>query len=180
MECAAMGLLWPCWRTLRCRRSSRRFRLGLGSYWRWSLLRGGDDGVKRGAFHARHELDDAVVADVHDEAIDDLVAEVAVSHLAALEAEAGFDLVAFGEEANGLVLLGLVVVFVYGDGELDLFDDDDLLALASGAVGLVLLVEVFAVVLDLADGRDSVGRNLYEVEGLFAGHFEGFERGHDA
>ncbi len=51
-----------------------------------SLLCGREDGVQCGAFHARHEFDDAVVADVEDQAIDDLIAEVAVRHLAALEA----------------------------------------------------------------------------------------------
>ena len=66
------------------------------------------------------------------------------------------------------------------DGELDFLDDDDLLLLARGAVALVLLVEELAVVLDFADGRDGVGRDLDEVEGALAGHLEGFERGHDA
>ena len=146
----------------------------------FGLLGRRDDGVQRGAFHARHELDDAGVADVHDEAVDDLVAEVAVGHLAALEAEAGFDLVAFGEEADGLVLLGDVVVLVDVDRELDFLDDDDLLLLARGAIGLVFLVEVLAVVLDLADGRDGVGRDLDEVEGAFAGHLQGVEGRHDA
>ena len=136
--------------------------------------------MERGAFHAWHELDRAGFPDIHDEAVDDLVAEVAMGHLAAFEAEAGFDLVAIAEEADGLIFLGLVVMLVDGDGELDFLDDDDLLLLASGAVALVLLVQVFAVVLDLADGRNGVGRDLDEVEGLFAGHLQGLKRGHDA
>ena len=132
------------------------------------------------AFHAGHEFDDAGVADVEDEAVDDLVAEVAVGHLAAFEAQRRLDLVAFAEEADRHVLFGLVVVLVDGDGELDFLDDDDLLLLAGGAVGLVFFVEIFAVVLDLADGRDSVGGDFYKVEGALAGHFEGFEGRHDA
>ena len=146
----------------------------------FGFLGGRNDGVQRGAFHARHELHDAGVAYVHDEAVDDLVAKVAVGHLAALEAQAGFDLVAFGEEADGLVLLGDVVVLVDVDREFDFLDDDDLLLFARGAIGLVFLVEVLAVVLDLADGRDGVGRDLDEVEGTFAGHLEGVEGRHDA
>ena len=69
----------------------RRGRLGLG---RFLLLVGRDDGVENGAFHAGHELDDACVSDVLDELVDDVVAEIAVSHLATTEAEAGFHLVA--------------------------------------------------------------------------------------
>ena len=102
-------------------------------FWRFRLLVGRDDGVQDGAFHARHELDDAGVADVLDEAVDDVVAEVAMGHLAAAEAEAGFDLVAALQELDGLILLGLVVVFVDGDGELDFLDDDDLLLFLGGA-----------------------------------------------
>jgi hypothetical protein len=146
----------------------------------FGFLGGRDDGVERGAFHARHEFHDSGFANVHDEAVDDLVAEVAMGHLAALEAEAGFDLVAVVEEANGLVLLGHVVVFVYVDGELYFLDDDDLLLLAGSAIALVFFVEVFAVVLDFADGRDGVGRDLDEVEGAFAGHLQCVEGRHDA
>ena len=78
--------------------------------------------MQNGAFHARHELDDAGVADVLDEPVDDVVAQIAVGHLAAAEAQAGLDLVAVGEELDRLILLGLVVVLVDGDGELDLLD----------------------------------------------------------
>lgn len=136
--------------------------------------------MEGGAFHARHELDDADFAYIHDESVDDLVAEFAMGHLASAETERCFDLVAIAEEADSLVLLGLVVVLVYRDGELDFLDDDDLLLLACGAFGLVLLVKVLAIVLNAADGRDSIGRNLYEVEATFTGDFECVERGHDA
>ena len=136
--------------------------------------------MQRGAFHARHELHCAGVADVHDEAIDDLVAEVTMRHLSALEAQAGLYLVAIAEEAHGLILLGLVVVLVNGDRELDFLDDDDLLLLACGAVTLVFLVEVLAVVLDLADGGDGVRRDLDEIERPFASHLQGFKGSHDA
>jgi hypothetical protein len=131
-------------------------------------------------FHAGHEFNRAGVANIEDETVDDLVAEIAVGHLAALETERCLDLVAIAEEADGLILFGLVVVLVYGDGELDLFDDDDLLLLAGGAVALVLLVKELAIVLDFADWWDGVGRDLYEVKGALAGHFKSFEGRHDA
>src|SRR5438477_129197 len=55
--------------------------------------------------------------------------EIAVSHLAAFEAETGLDLVAFREEADGVVLLGLEVMLIHVDAELDLFELDVLLRL---------------------------------------------------
>jgi hypothetical protein len=136
--------------------------------------------VQRGAFHARHEFHEAVIAYVHDEAVDDFVAEVAVGHLAAFEAEAGFDLVAVLQELYGLVLFGLVVVLIHGNGELDFLDNDDLLGLARGALALVFLVQVLAVVLDFADGRNGVGRDLNQVEGALAGDLQCVEGRHDA
>ena len=136
--------------------------------------------MEGGAFHAGHEFHDAERADVHDEAVDDLVAEVAVGHLAAAEAQAGLYLVAFAKEADGLVLFRLVVMLVDGDRELDFLDDDDLLLLTGSAVALVLLVEVLAVVLNAAHRRDGIWGNLYEVKGALTCNFESIERGHDA
>ena len=79
-------------------------------------------------------------------------------HLAAAEAQACLHLVPFREEAYRLILFGLVVVLVDGDGELHFLDDDDLLLFAGSALALVLFVQELAVVLDLADGRTGIGR----------------------
>ena len=128
--------------------------------------------MENGAFHARHEFDDTVVANVLDEPVDDGVAELAVGHLAAAESQAGLDLVAVNEEAHGLVFLGLVVVLIHGDGELDLFDDNDLLLFAGSAFALFLLVEKTAVVLDAANGRDGGGRYFDQIQAAFAGDLE--------
>jgi hypothetical protein len=136
--------------------------------------------MEDGSFHAGHELDHSGVADVLDEAVDDVVAELAVSHLAAAEAEAGLDLVALVEEADGLVLFGLVVVLVDGDGELDFLDDDDLLLFAGGALALFLLVKEAAVVLDAADGGNGVGGDFDQIEAAFAGDFQGLKGRQDA
>ena len=136
--------------------------------------------MQRRAFHARHKLDIACLTNVHDEAIDDLIAEVAVRHLAAFEPQGSLHVVTFTEEADGLVLLGLVVVLVDGDGELDFLDGDDLLLFAGGAVALVLLVEELSVVLDFADGRVRVGRDLNQVQGALAGDLESVEGRNDA
>ena len=120
--------------------------------------------MQRSAFHAGHKLHQSGVADIKNQAIDDLIAEIAVGHLTAFEAERCFHLVAVAKKADGLVLLRLIVVFIDGYRELDLFDGDDLLLLARSAIALVLLIKEFAVVLDLADWRDRVGGDLYKVE----------------
>ena len=132
------------------------------------------------AFHARHELHQPRITDIEDEPVDDLVAQVAMCHLAPLEAEGCLHLIAFAEEAYGLVLLRLVIVLVHRDGELDLFDDNDFLFLACGSLALVFFVEELAVVLNLADRGNGIGRDLHEIEHTFAGHLEGVERRHDS
>ena len=125
--------------------------------------------MENSAFHARHELDDAGVTDILNKAIDDVIAEIAVGHLAAAEAQTRLYLVAVGEEAQGLILLGLVVVFIHGNRELDFFNGDDLLLFARRALALFLFVEIAAVVLNAADRRDGGGRNLDQVQAAFAG-----------
>ena len=175
--------LWlnGCW-------SHRVCGLGAGSPgWRFSLswsllglLRGRQDGVQGGAFHAWHELNQTSVSDIKNQAVDDLVAEIAMGHLAALEAERCLHLVAFAEKAHSLIFLGLVVVLIDGDRELDLFDGVDFLLLARGAVALVLLIQELAVVLNAADGWNCVRRNLDEIKPAFPGDLQGFEGGQNA
>ena len=133
-----------------------------------------------GALHAGHELDQAGVTDIQDQTVNDLVAQVAVGHLPPLEAQRRLHLIALAKEAHGLVLLRLIVMLIDRDRELDLFDDDDLLFLACRAVALILLVKEFAVVLDLADRRNGIRRDLYEIQRSLAGHLEGVKRSHDA
>src|SRR5579863_4526020 len=86
-------------------------RLGLR---RLLLLRRRQNRVQNGAFHARHELHNTVIANVLDQLVDDRVAQFAVSHLPAPEAQAGLHLIAVKQKTNRLVLLGLVVVLVHG------------------------------------------------------------------
>src|SRR6187402_398570 len=144
------------------------------------LLGRGDDGVERCAFHAGHKLHNSGVADVHDEAVDDLVAQVAMRHLASAEAQGGLHLVAVAEETDSHVFLRLVVMLVHSDREFDFLDDDDLLLLACSAVALIFFVEILAVVLDATDGGNGIGGDLDEVQPTFAGDLQSVERGHDA
>ena len=136
--------------------------------------------MQRGTFHPRHKFDHTGLADIHDQAIDDLVSQIAVRHLPALETKARLDLVAFREEAYSLILLGHVVMLIDGDGELHLFDHDDLLRLAGRTLALVLLVQELSIILDLAHGRHGIGRDLHQIERALAGDLERLKRLHDA
>jgi len=133
-----------------------------------------------GSFHAGHKLHQTGVANIQDQPVDDLVPEIAVSHLPPFEAQGRLDLVAFAKEANGLVFLGLIVMLVDRDRELDLFDDDHLLLLACRTVALVLLIKIFAVVLDLTDRWHRIRRYLYKVKRALASHLESVKRSHHA
>jgi hypothetical protein len=84
-------------------------------------------------------------------------AELAVRHLAAAEAHGDLHLVAFAEELDDLLHLGVVIVVVDVRTHLDLLDLLRLLALAL-RVGLLLrLVFEAADVEELGDGRIGVG-----------------------
>jgi hypothetical protein len=132
------------------------------------------------AFHAGHELDYTHFANIPDKAVDDVVAEVAMGHLAAAETKTRLDLVAALQELDGLILFGLVVLLVHGDGEFDFLNDDDLLLLLGSALRLFLLVEKAAVVLNAADRGNGVRRNLDQIEPALARDLESFKGGQDA
>lgn len=136
--------------------------------------------MKNGAFHAGHELDYAGSADILDQPVNDLVPEIAVSHLTASETKARLHLVAFGKKADRLILFGLVIVLVDGYRELDFLDGDDFLALAGGALALFLFVEKTAIILNPANGRNGIGRHFNQVKAAFAGYAESLKRLKDA
>ena len=128
-----------------------------------------------GAFHAWHELDNPRVAHVLNEPVDDGIAELAVRHLAPLEAQRRLDLIAFGQEANRLILLGLVIMLIDSHGKFNFLDHDHLLLLARRAIALVLLVEKFAVILNAADRRLSSGRDFDQIQATLAGYLQSFK-----
>jgi len=136
--------------------------------------------VENSAFHSRHEFNDAGVANILDQAIDLRIAQFPVSHLPATEAQAGLDLISFVEEADGLILLRLIVVFVEGDGEFDFLDDNDFLLLAGGAFALIFFVEEAAVILNAADGGNGIWRDFDQIESTFPGNLQRLERRKDA
>jgi hypothetical protein len=142
---------------------------------RLHLFAGGKNGVQGGAFHARMKLHNATFADILNQAIDDLISQLAVGHLPAAEPQGRLHFISLVEKANRLVFLGLVVVLVDGDRELNFLDGDDLLLFARSPFALIFFVQIFAVVLNAADRRHGVGRDLYQVEAAFAGNFESFK-----
>jgi hypothetical protein len=131
--------------------------------------------MQGGAFHPRMKFDDAGFAYVLNHPIDDLISQLAMGHLTAAKTQGRLDLVAVVQEANSLIFLGLVVMLVDSDRQLDFLNGDDLLLLARSPFALVFFVEVFAVILNAANRRYGVGRDLNQVESAFAGNFESFK-----
>lgn len=96
-------------------------------------------------------------------------------HFPASEEDRGLHLIAVVEKAQDVVLLGLIIVLIYVDAELHLFDRDDLLVLLGGTFLLFFFVEILAVVLNFADWRIGIGRDLDQIKTSFTGYFERFE-----
>src|SRR5262249_3681592 len=139
-----------------------------------------EDRVQRVAFLPWTELDDAAVADIVDQSLQDAAPQAGARHLASTEEDRGLDLVTLIQKTQHVVLLGLVVVIVHVDAELHFLDRDRLLVFLGLALFFLLLVQVFPVIHDAANRRLRCGGNLYQVEVTFAGHLERFERWQDA
>src|SRR2546430_142110 len=132
------------------------------------------------AFHARHGFDLALVADLHQQTVHLGAAYFLVRHFAPAMKNHRSHFVAFAEEPDNLVLADLIVVFGGGRPKLYFLQLRAAAALAL-LVGLfVCLVEIFAVVRDLANRRIGCGRNFHEIQPLFLRQLYGFKRLHDA
>ena len=107
-------------------------------------------------------------------------AELAMGHFAAAEAHGDLHLVAFLEELEDLLHLGVIIVVVDVRTHLDLLDLLRLLLLAL-LVGLFLgLIFVAADIEELGDRRIGVGRDFDQVEADFLRLLERFAREHHA
>src|SRR5271157_4579002 len=159
---------------------SLRFRFCLMRLGRWLRLRWSQNQVQRVAFLTWPEFHNRLVAKVGDQSVQNPASQALACHLASAEEDGRLHLVAFGEEAQHVVLLGLVVVIVHVDAELHFLDRDLVLVFLGLALALFLLVQVLPVIHDAAHGRLSVGRDFYQVEGFFAGNLERFVGRHDA
>jgi hypothetical protein len=136
--------------------------------------------VQRVAFLPRPELYNSTLANIFNQALQNSVAQAGARHLASAKKDRGFDLVAFVQKTQDVVLLGLVVVIVHVDAELHFFYGDRLLMLLGLALFLFLLVQKFPVIHDAANRGLRGGGNLDQVQILFAGHLERFKWRHDS
>src|ERR1035438_880870 len=151
------------------------WRLGGGLCFRWR-----QDQMQRVAFLPRPKLHDRLVAQILDQALQNSTPQTLAGHLASAEKDGGLDLVAFGEKAQHVVFLGVVVVVVHVDTELHFLDYDLVLMFLRFALALFLLVQVFPVIHDAANRRLGGGRDFYQVEGFLACDLERVEGSHDA
>ena len=107
-------------------------------------------------------------------------AHILMGHLAAAMEDHGLHLEAVTEKANDLVLAHLKVVLGGGRPKLHFLDVRAFLVLLLFVGFLVLLVEEFSVIDELAYGRNRIGRDFHHIETSFARRLHGVEQGHHA
>src|ERR1700678_3122222 len=131
--------------------------------------------VQRVAFLPRTKFYNAVRLHVLDQPLQNLPSQAGARHLTATEKDGRLYLVAFIQKTQHVIFLGLVIVVVHIDAELDLFHSDRFLVLLSLALFLFLLIQIFPVVHDPAHGRLRSRGNLNQVQILGSGHLERLE-----
>src|SRR3984957_11190813 len=136
--------------------------------------------VQRIAFLPRAKFHNAVRLHVLDQPLQNLPSQAGARHLTAAEKDRRLYLVAFVQKTQHVVFLGLVIVVVHIDAELDLFHRDRFLMLLGLALFLFLLIQILPVVHDPAHGRLRGGGNLNQVQILGSGHLERFKGRQDS
>jgi hypothetical protein len=125
-------------------------------------------------------LNDCILAELTRKPLENIETEFRMRHLAAAEHDRDLDLGVGRQEAQDVLLLGLVVVNVDLGTELDLLDFDLGLVLARELFLLGLLVLELPVVHNPAHGRVGKRRNLNQVEILLLGDSLGVRHRKDA
>ena len=138
------------------------------------------DRVQRIAFLPWTKFNNSAIANVFYQPLQNPSSQAGARHLAAAEEDRGFDLVAFVQKTQHVVLLGLVVVIVHVDAKLHFLNCDRLLVLLGFAFLFLLLIQKFPIVHDAANRRLRGGRNLYQIQILFAGLLERLKGRHDS
>ena len=138
------------------------------------------DRVQRVAFLSRTKFNDSAIANIFNQPIQNPSSQAGTRHLASTEEDCGLDLIALIQKAQHVVLLGLVVVIVHVDAKLHFLNCDRLLVLLGFAFLFLLLVQKFPIIHDAANRRLRGGRNLYQIQILFAGHLERFKGRQDS
>jgi hypothetical protein len=126
-----------------------------------------DQNVGVAAFHARHAVDRAVSRKVFGEPQQQLAPEIGVGDFAAAELHDGLHAVAFLKEADGVVLLEVVVVVVGVGPELQLLHLHHVLLLLGFVLLLFQLVLIVAVIDRLGHGRHRRGRHHHQIQPQF-------------
>ena len=110
----------------------------------------------------------------------ELLADVGVSHFTAAEANSDLNAVALSQELLGIAQLGVEIADVDTGGHTDFLDFDNMLVLFRFFLALGLLELELTVVHELANGRDSVGRDLDQVQTGLIGAVLSLGSRHDA
>ena len=124
---------------------------------------GGQDHEHLPPLDARRRLDHRHVPQILDDALEHLLAQLAVGDLAAAEHHGDAGLVGLVEELADLPDLDVVVVLLGAGAELHLLELHDHLLLLGLVLLLLLGVLELPVIHDLADGRLGRGADLDEV-----------------
>ena len=149
-------------------------------FWSAFLLIRRQDQVQRVAFLTRPEFHQSSLVNVFDQTFEDLAAQTLPRHFASAKEDGRFDLIAFIEETEHVILFRFVVVIVDVDTKLHFFDRNGLLFFLGFAFALFVLVQEFPVVHDAANRRLRGRGNFHQVEVSFAGHLERLEGSHNA
>ena len=136
--------------------------------------------MQRIALLPRAKLHDAAVPDIADQPLENLPSQAGARHFAAAKKDRGFHFVAFIEKTQNVVLFGVVIVVIHVDAKFYFLDGDCLLVFLGFALFLFLLVEILPVIHDAANRGLRRGRNLDQIQVLFAGQPQRFVGRHDA
>ena len=110
----------------------------------------------------------------------DIIAVLGMSHLTSSKTDGNLDLIAVRQELFRVLELGVKVMSIDIQGELNLLDLDGMLVFSRLFFTLRLFKAILAVVHDLADRRLRLGSYLDEVEILFVRDMLGVGSRHDA
>ena len=136
--------------------------------------------MQRIAFLAWPKLYQPSLVDVFNQTFQNLAAQALPRHFASAKEDGRFDLIAFIEEAQHVILFGFVVVIVHVDTKLHFFDRNGLLLFLGFALALFVLVQEFPIIHDAANRRLRGWGDFHQVEISFAGQLERLEGRHDA
>ena len=144
-----------------------------------SFLRS-EDGDQIRSFHFGSRFHDSHFGQFFNQAIDNGSTDALMNDFASSEEYRRLDFVSLGQEADDVILLEDVIVFVRIRTKLHFLDRDVFLMLLGFVKLLVHLVEVLSVIHDPAHRRNCRGRYLYQVQAPLFGDLYGRLRRHDS